>query len=350
MKRNLKSYFAGWLALCLAAVCLPLLPAGCAGDGAAPRPADGETTSVTLRMSVAGAAGTRAAGTEDEYTTLEERINTLRVLVVTDGNTIAVNHKLTAEELTAPTVTIDNVPVGRVTFCVLANEAALGKDYDTEEFKLVNVPDRTSKKALLEDPGRKHFPKRFSEVDPATGLPMSWIAREVEVTAGQPITLEAQLVRCVAKLNISMNNELDSEIKIKAVNFGAFFGDRLYLFGEQSLDVPDGTVYADNSYTYETEEDYIKIPAYDQKMLVCYIYPSYAWKSTAENSPYTIGFATVAKGTYPQRTFIAGGALNSIARNTQVNIGATLSVDTSLTLSYEVVPWGDEKITVPPFN
>lgn len=59
---------------------VPAVPAaGCASDGAAPWPVDGETTSVTLRMSVAGAVGTRADGTEDEYATLENRINTLRV-------------------------------------------------------------------------------------------------------------------------------------------------------------------------------------------------------------------------------------------------------------------------------
>ena len=109
MKRELKSYLAGWLALYLAAVCLPFLLAGCASDSAAPWPVDGETTSVTLRMSVAGAVGTRTDGTEDEYATLENRINTLRVLVVTDGNKIAVNHKLTPEELAAQTVTIENV-------------------------------------------------------------------------------------------------------------------------------------------------------------------------------------------------------------------------------------------------
>ena len=51
MKRELKSYLAGWLALYLAAVCLPFLLAGCASDSAAPWPVDGETTSVTLRMS-----------------------------------------------------------------------------------------------------------------------------------------------------------------------------------------------------------------------------------------------------------------------------------------------------------
>lgn len=148
----------------------------------------------------------------------------------------------------------------------------MGKDYDTEEFELVDVPGRTSKKALLEDPDRTYFPKRFSEVNIDKGLPMSWIVRDYEVKSGSPTgtpgePLEAQLVRCVAKLNISMNNDLDSEINIKAVNFGTFFGDRLYLFGEQSLDVPGSTAYEAKSYPYETEADYIKIPANGEKML-----------------------------------------------------------------------------------
>lgn len=60
MKRELKSYLAGWLALYLAAVCLPFLLAGCASDSAAPWPVDGETTSVTLRMSVGREPSVRA--------------------------------------------------------------------------------------------------------------------------------------------------------------------------------------------------------------------------------------------------------------------------------------------------
>lgn len=50
------------------------------------------------------------------------------------------------------------------------------------------------------------------------------------------------------------------------------------------------------------------------------------------------------------KAFITEGALNSIARNTQVNIRATLSVDARLILKYEVVDWGKKEITVPPFN
>ena len=114
--------------------------------------------------------------------------------------------------------------------------------------------------------------------------------------------------------------------------------------------MPGSTAYEAKSYPYETEADYIKIPAYGEKMLVCYIYPSYAWLPEMPDSPYTIGFATLAKGTYPQKAFITEGALYSIARNTQVNIRATLSVDARLILKYEVVDWGKKEITVPPFN
>ena len=117
-----------------------------------------------------------------------------------------------------------------------------GKDYDTEEFELVDVPGRTSKKALLEDPDRTYFPKRFSEVNIDKGAAHELDCTRLRGKSGSPTgtpgePLEAQLVRCVAKLNISMNNDLIPEINIKAVNFGTFFGDRLYLFGEQSLDV-----------------------------------------------------------------------------------------------------------------
>lgn len=353
MKRNLKSYFAGRLALCLATVCLPLLMAGCADDGAAPCTADGATTSATLHMSVAGAAGTRA-GEEDEYAGLENRINTLRVLVVTGGDQIVINHKLTEEELTAGTVTIANIPVGKVTFYALANEAAFGKNYDPGQDKFedqfVYVAGRGNK-VLITDSERSLFPMRFPEMQAKeTGLPMSWIAREMEVTAGQPITLDAELVRCVAKLNIIMENDLESDIYIKEMTFGNFFSDRLYLFGETSLDVPDDAQYDGKVYSYADEADHIQIPAYGKKTLACYIYPSYAWKPEVTNSPYTIGFTTQARGTYPPKAFVDRGALNSIARNTQVNIRATLSVDASLTLSYEVVEWGKQPITVPPFK
>lgn len=53
---------------------------------------------------------------------------------------IVINHKLTEQELENKTVTIGNIPVGKVTFRVLANEAALGKDYDTVALSWWDVP------------------------------------------------------------------------------------------------------------------------------------------------------------------------------------------------------------------
>nr|WP_229036716.1 FimB/Mfa2 family fimbrial subunit [Bacteroides ovatus] len=82
-----------------------------------------------------------------------------------------------------------------------------------------------------------------------------------------------------------------------------------------------------------------------------YIYPSYAWTDASKNSPYTIGFTT-STAPYDAIPFINeyGGALNSIARNKQVNIHATLSSEANLTLKFEVKDWDTEEITVPPFN
>ena len=131
------------------------------------------------------------------------------------------------------------------------------------------------------------------------------------------------------------------------MTFGEFFGDRLYLFREQPLDAPDDTEYDVQNY----ESLSVEIGGYGSKTLALYIYPSYAWTDASKNSPYTIGFTT-STAPYDAIPFINeyGGALNSIARNKQVNIHATLSSEANLTLKFEVKDWDTEEITVPPFN
>ena len=142
-----------------------------------------------------------------------------------------------------------------------------------------------------------------------------------------------------------MQSTLSEEIIINEMNFGAFFGDRLYLFQEQSLDVPDDALYAAKGYTGLD----ITIPANDEEILECYIYPSFAWKSDKDPTPYTIGFKT-GSATYESQAFVNGGAINSIARNTQINITAKLSKPANVEISFEVLPWGEETVDVPSFN
>lgn len=199
------------------------------------------------------------------------------------------------------------------------------------------------------DEHRTHFPKRFTEQEIAQhGLPMSW-HRDVQIipSDGTPQTIEVELERSVVKLNVIMNNTLSHPITITSMTFGEFFGDRLYLFREQTLDVPDDTEYDVQNY----ESLSVEIGGYGSKTLALYIYPSYAWTDASKNSPYTIGFTT-STAPYDAIPFINeyGGALNSIARNKQVNIHATLSSEANLTLKFEVKDWDTEEITVPPFN
>lgn len=309
---------------------------------------DGRTATITLHVPMAESIVTRT--TDEEYQQAETKINTLRILILSPDNQPIVNKKFESQEITGGNLTIEGVPVGTVTICAIANEAALGKNYDKfEDFKNDLVDVGNKKKLRIIDEQRTHFPKRFTEPEIALyGLPMSWIDREAEIAPGPtPQPIEVKLERAVAKLNIIMNNALSNPITITSMTFGKFFGDQLYLFREETLDIPAQTTYAPQEYTDVT----IEIPGGESKTLACYIYPSYAWKSASTATPYTIGFTTTSE-TYDPVPFINefGGALNSIARNKQVNIHATLSAEASIRLNFVVKEWDSQNIEVPPFN
>lgn len=308
---------------------------------------DGRTATITLHVPMAESSVTRT--TDEKYQQAETKINTLRILILSPDNQPIVNKKFGSQEITGGNLTIEGVPVGKVMICAIANEAALGKNYDNfEDFEKDLVDIGNKKKLRIIDEQRTHFPKRFTESEIAQyGLPMSWIDREAEIQPSPtPQTIEVNLERAVAKLNIIMNNALSEPITITSMTFGQFFGDQLYLFREATLDIPAQTTYATQEYRGVS----IDIPGGKSKTLACYIYPSYAWKDNTP-SPYTIGFTTTTTE-YPRVAFINeyGGALNSIARNKQVNIHATLSAEASIQLQYEVKDWNTAPVNVPPFN
>lgn len=293
----------------------------------------------------------------------EDAIHHLRVVILSQGAKKSLNEVFKKEDLEKGNgiITIENVPVGLVQMYVIANEAALGKDY-TDLTNLQNdiVDVNKKRKVLIKDKLREYFPKKGSEFasenskpETTKGLPMSWMKQfTVDPPSESPQSVNVELQRCVAKLKIIMQSTLSEDILIKEMNFGEFFGDRLFLFQEKelNLDVPDDAEYAIKNYT----ELNITIPANGEKDLECYIYPSFAWKDDTKPSPYTIGFKTSKNGvehTYIPQSFIyQGAALNSIARNTQVNITAKLSKPANINISFEVVPWTNETINVPTFK
>lgn len=299
--------------------------------------------------------------------TQEDSIHTLRVIILSQGaESINKNFKYTPDNPMPDSILIENVPVGKVQMFVIANEAALGKDYSDLATLQKDVVDvENTRKVLITDLSRQFFPKRGSEFNnenssPETtkGLPMSWMNKDLTINPPQfdennkvvPQPIEVELERCVAKLNIIMQSTLSEDLVIKSINFGKFFGDRLYLFRETDLDVPDATEYEAKTYGEEDNPLNITIPANGEETLVCYIYPSFAWKDPDKTSPYTIGFVS-DKATYQPKYFVENyRVLNSIARNKQVNITAKLSKPANIDITFEVVPWDPQTVDVPSFN
>lgn len=338
MKHLSYHYIVGLLAACL----LSATFAGCTRE-ADEAVTDEHTATIRLDIPMLEATTRITTPTKEQ----ESKINTLRVIIESEGAT-TINQAFTADDLTGGSITIDNVPVGQVEMYVIANEESLGKDYRDLANLQADIEPETGK-VHIHDDERAYFPKRGSATEfPATGLPMEWMGNlTIEPPTDTPQEFEVNLVRAVAKLNILMSNALTESITIDQMSFGKFFGNCLYLFAEQDLDVPDDTEYDSKEYTGLS----IEIAGGETAQLTLYIYPSFAWRSPQEVSPYTIGFHTKAGKEYIPQSFVGSyGALNSIARNTQVNIHATLSAPANVQISFEVVPWAEKSVEVPPFN
>lgn len=279
----------------------------------------------------------------------EDRINTLRVIILSE-NAGSINKKFLSDQISGGSIVIENVPVGLVQMYVIANETSLGKNYDDLSLLQQDV-EQSTKKVLIEDLDRTFFPKIRPQVSTEVGLPMSWMDKECSIKtsdSGEIQTIEVFLERAVAKLNIVMENTLsDVTMDISEIRLGSFFANSLYLFKTEKLDVPDNTEYTDKIYN---ENLNIEIPPHGSKELVCYVYPSFAWKDGEGISPYTIGFISNGSN-YKDLHFISDGQpMNSIPRNTQVNIYATLVSPSILDVNFTVDDWVPETIIVPPFN
>ena len=298
------------------------------------------TTTIRLRVPMLDVCS-RAA---DDWN--EDRINTLRVIILSK-NAGSINKLFRTEDLSSSEIRIDDVPVGIVEMYVIANEASLGKNYD-DLSELQKDVQQEVKKVLITDANRAFFPKRRSEIDINLGLPMSWMNQKQEIntpTSGMQV-INVLLVRSVSKLNILMQNKTQTDMSVTQIRLGTFFANSLYLFETTNLDVPNNTVY--EKIDYNNLENILIQPG-ATKELACYIYPSFAWKSGTV-SPYTIGF-TANNSSYNELPFIYNGQpMNAIARNTQVNIYASLVGPSKLDVTFSVNNWEEEDINVPSFN
>lgn len=309
------------------------------------------TTTIYLQLPQSDAGTRMSPFYENNLGDLEKKICTLRVILLSQAGT---NKSTTINRLftnvkSGESLAIENVPVGEAQLYVIANEASIGQDYsDIANLQKQVMDVNGSRKVLITDTDNLYFPIRGSELLAETekkGLPMSWMNKNL--TVSENMTIDVALERCVSKVRMQIQNDFSKSIQIKKVSFGKFFGNSFYLFREGALDVPDQTY---KEQVYDTLVDYPIAPN-ESEVLICYFYPSFAWPSDVEASPYTIGFRT-QNGKYPKMAFLNsdGKPYNSIPRNKQININVTLSGATHVNIDFEVVEWTERTITVPDFE
>lgn len=309
------------------------------------------TTTIYLQLPQPDAGTRMSPSYETDLGELEKKIYTLRVILLSQAGThkSTTINRLFTNVNSGESLAIKNVPVGDAQLYVIANEASIGQDYSNIANLQKQVVDvNNSRKVLITDTDNQYFPIRGSELlaaEKKKGLPMSWMNKNL--TVSENMTIDVALERCVSKVLMQIQNDFSESIQIKEVSFGAFFGNSFYLFREGALDVPDQTY---KGQVYDKSVDYPIAPN-ESEVLICYFYPSFAWTSGTEASPYTIGFET-QNGFYPEMAFLDsdGKPYNSIPRNKQININVTLSGATHVNIDFEVVEWTNEEITVPDFE
>lgn len=282
----------------------------------------------------------------------EKELHTLRVIVSTGPKTIIYNEILSESEFTVNTqsgqpdvvLKIPNIPYGRASFYVIANEKSLwGEEYYTTD-NILAALENSTKIVYTEpdaEPANWHFPRTGRNIE-QDGLPMSGSAVNVDITRDMG-PVEVDLERSVVKLSLTVKNSVGSPITLGKVSFGQFFGNSFNMFREYNLDVPDGIVYAPFEFNAGNVD---VIPANGStQSLSLYLYPTHAYTSPNEQSPYTLGIETSVR-TYPPQVFTSE---SYFIRNHQVNIKADITT-TGLEVSFEVGDWESWTADVPSFD
>ena len=283
----------------------------------------------------------------------EKDLHTLRVIVATGPKKIIYNEVFregvdftvnTQDGQPDVVLKVPNVPYGRASFYVIANEKSLwGEEYYTTD-NILAALENSTKIVYTEpdaEPANWHFPRTGRNIE-QDGLPMSGSAVNVDITRdmGQ---VEVDLERSVVKLSLTVKNSVGSPITLGKVSFGQFFGNSFNMFREYNLDVPDGIVYAPFEFNAGNVD---VIPANGSTQpLSLYLYPTHAYTSPNEQSPYTLGIETSVR-TYPPQVFTSE---SYFIRNHQVNINANITT-TGLDVKFEVGPWESWTVDVPSFD
>lgn len=316
----------------------------------------GNDKMVTLTLNI----GTQTTGVstraDDPNVRPYEGIRTLRALVISDATDpkdrkILYNEKHVIDGNTSPisatlstSLTLKNIPVGKASIYLIANEESIGIEYTNDI--LMTPAYINDSKLLLLDESWKHFPKRYEEIA-KHGLPMSGKAEGIEITSDMQ-AISIKLERTVVKLHLTIENATSKELTLEWVKFGSFISDRVFLFRQSQLDIPESTRYMDLRYPKDEETlDVALAASAETDWQPVYIYPNFAYKNPTGPNPYTLSLATSYKEYSPS---LIGSDINSMVRNTQFNILARITASATINILYSFVPWEENEVNVPSFN
>ncbi len=312
-------------------ICLLLLGVGASALlGSCQRGGDNEDTAqVTLRFA------TRADGDAGGN---HEGMKTLRVVMYKQNDSGSYEYfgNYTKEGLNgvlSTTMRIWDVPVGTYKLYIIGNEKSVGKTYgDLSTFEEDFQRSGSSDGKVENTEGPAFFPKTAAEIE-TYGLPMAAVINDVTLTEGMKTTeVSAELIRAVAKLNVTLNNTSGEEMEVKQIKFGDFLGNWMYWLGTKVPNKAEDCITLD----YEVKSEEVQIPEDGSHSYVFYVFPS-----RLGASHYTIGLVTSSKDYGMTSIMSSGRELSRIEKNKQYDILATVTPNGITFNAFTVIDWGE---------
>lgn len=322
-----------------------LLTAGlssCIKDDYADTSKDTATVNLVFDTRQAGQDGT-AQGEENE------NIKTLRVFITdAEGNVEIQASKEYTENETSVTLTFMGVSVGTKNFYVIANEASVGLgEEQLGENVVTKIDDAFLNRVITNPAGNAYFPKMRNQINDL-GLPITGMLENVVISKDSNNEIEIPITRAVAKVVLNIDNQMSETFWVNGVTLGNFIADATYLFPDRSSYEIGTSGLRAHTFTATTQGFEVS-PGENEGVFVFYIYET---GKSAAASDFTIALKSptvpelnTAKSFFTDR--------NYLDRNDQLVINATVNVQqevTITTLEYEVQPWTNVPVTVPPFN
>lgn len=292
---------------------------------------------------------TRANGDATAQVDENEGIKTMRVYITDEQGNVEFNiYQEYTDDQAQRTLTILGVPVGTKNFYVIANEKSVGLSAEElGEGVVTTINDEFLNQVITNPDGNAYFPKMRNQIG-ELGLPITGMKTDVVLSEGSDQTIQIDVTHAVAKVVLNIDNQMAETFWVNGVTLGRFISDATYLFPDR-----DGYYIGENglrAHTFTaTTRGFEVLPGENDAAFVFYIYET--GKSAAADD-FTIGLSspTVPEIAAAKQFFTDGR--NYLDRNEQLVIDATVNVqqEVTITLRYEVQPWTNASVEVPPFN